>query len=78
MQDRGDAEEREAEVEVPGVDLGGGGVAAVLGQVALGRGDAEAGEVVFQDFVEAIENISPSVSPEEMRSYELLRQTLRK
>ena len=46
--------------------------------IEAGQEDAVAGEVLFQDFVEAIENISPSVSPEEMRSYELLRQTLRK
>merc|ERR1719397_205908 len=47
-------------------------------QIEAGQETLEAGEVSYQDFVEAVDNIVPSVSPEEMRSYELLRQTLRK
>ena len=49
-----------------------------VAQIEAGQEDVEAGEVCYQDFVEAIDNISPSVSLEEMKSYEVLRQTLRK
>ena len=49
-----------------------------VAQIEQGREDVEAAEVSYQDFLEALENVVPSVSPAEMRNYELLRENLRK
>ena len=46
-------------------------------EIEAGQEDTQAGEVSYKDFLEAVNIIVPSVSPEEMKSYELLRQTLR-
>ena len=47
-------------------------------QIERGGRELEAAEVSQQDFLEALQNIRPSVSPAEMRDYELLRENLRK
>ena len=51
-----------------------------VAQIEAGQEDAEnaEAEVSYQDFLEAMENIVPSVTPADMRNYELLRENLRK
>ena len=49
-----------------------------VAQIEGGQLEVEAAEVSYQDFLEATQNIVPSVTPADMRNYELLRENLRK